>query len=105
MTPVQALLAARQAGLSVRVQGDKLRVEWPADMAPPAAEVIDPLRAHRDRLVQLLTLEATLALPRCRPCGRAQHVPDYICPQPSEPDPQYPLAPGYGLPADGRVVA
>ena len=38
--------------------------------------------------------------PICRPCGRPQHHPDVICgpglcPSWADPDPAYPIAPGY----------
>jgi TubC N-terminal docking domain len=53
MTPVDVLKAAAHLGLTLRINGDKLRVEPAERLSPDFAEV---LRAHKPELLALLKL-------------------------------------------------
>lgn len=92
MSAVLTLLAARKAGASVFVRNGRLVVQSQGTLPP---DVMAGLQEHRDRLVKILTLASPAQAPLCRPCGRPQHEPDYVCPEPSPPDPHYPVAPGW----------
>lgn len=93
MSAVLALQRALSAGARVFVRDGRLVVQSQGQLP---AEVLAELQEHRDRLVEiLLTPRAQQTTPLCRPCGRPQHEPDYVCPEPSPYDPHYPVAPGW----------
>ena len=100
MSAVLALLAARRDGARLFVRGDRLVVQSEGNLP---AEVMASLRVHRDRLIDMLSLEPSRP-PLCVPCGRPQHYPDVICspaqcPSWRDPDPAWPIALPY-IPAD-----
>jgi hypothetical protein len=57
MTPVDVLKAAAHLGLTLRINGDKLRVEPAERLSPDFAEV---LRAHKPALLALLKLRMVM---------------------------------------------
>lgn len=58
MTAIEALLAARQHGVSVAVSDGLLRIKA---SGPVPMDVVDGLRAHKDALVQMMTLQPPAA--------------------------------------------
>jgi hypothetical protein len=89
---VLALLAARKEDARVFVRNGRLVIQSQGQLPP---DVLAGLQAHRDRLVEILTLASPPQAPLCRLCGRTQHEADYVCPEPPPADAQYPVAPGW----------
>lgn len=92
MSALEAYTVASEAGVLVWAEGGKLRYLATSE---PLPDLLAMLRRHRVKLLELLG-----ETPICRPCGRRQHQPDYICspeqcPTWTEPDPHYPIAPAY----------
>jgi hypothetical protein len=92
VSAVLALLAARKEDARVFVRNGRLVIQSQGQMPP---DVLAGLQEHRDRLVEILTLASPSQAPLCRACGRAQHEPDYVCPEPPPHDTGYPVAAGW----------
>jgi hypothetical protein len=96
MTPLESLMAANGVGArrSVDRERNKLIVEW--DEARPSEEIMAALKEHRDWLIAHLLQPPSP--PKCHQCGRAQHEADYVCPEPTPADANFPIAPPYWPP-------
>ncbi len=108
MSAILALLAARKAGATVFVRDGRLVVQSQGALPD---DVRNGLRAQRDRLVDMLSLQPTKPTepPLCVPCGRPQHQPDVVCspglcPSWTDPDPSWPIAAAYVPPAGWREL-